>query len=260
MAVAHHEDLREDAHVPDHRQRRQHDDDGLEDRQGDEAEDTPGAGAVEAGRLLQLLGHLREAGTQRDDDEGHGAPDDQQDDHGEALGAAGEPVVADHVDAGQPGQQPVEYAVVRVEEPLEDGGGHDDGHAPARHQRDVDQRLDPAGHPLEQQGDQHADDHRQDHGADREDRGPHDDGPELTVPEDRGEVAEADRLRVLEAPQLRLPELLEGERDQPHQRIAENQQQDEQAGREQQPGHPGPARCRLPARPWRGRRRVSRWR
>lgn len=44
-----------------------------------------------------------------------------------------------------------------------------------------------------------------------------DDGPELAVAEHLGEVVEADRLGRLEAPELGLAELLEGQGDEPDQ-------------------------------------------
>ena len=58
--------LGEDAEVPDDREARQDQEDRLEDRERDVAEDAQRAGAVDLGRLDELRGDLREPRVDRD--------------------------------------------------------------------------------------------------------------------------------------------------------------------------------------------------
>ena len=160
---------------------------------------------------------------------------------------------------GELGEQPVDDAVLLVEQPLEHGGGADRGSGPGQQQAGGDQQPHALADPAHQQRDQRAEGDREGDADAGEDQGPDRDRPELRVGQDRAVVVQAGPHR-LAADQLAQVELLERGADQHVQRVAEQPEQ-EQHARHHQPVRqaadrpPPPPHRREPAAPHPGDRR-----
>ena len=188
--------LREDPEVPDDRQARQDEQDRLEHRERDVAEDPQRAGAVDLGRLDELAWDLGEAGVDRHRHEGDGAPDDHGRDHRKLRERRAVPVVLEVVADADLGENVVEDAVLEVRHPVPDLDGDDGGIDQTSTSPDVSRMRTGVESRSEEQRDQRPDHHRQADVRCGEDDRPDERVPEDVVRQDGAVVLEADPFAV----------------------------------------------------------------
>ena len=180
-----------------------------------------GLGAVDLRGLDELARHLGEPCVDRDRHERDRAPDDEQRHHGELRERRRVPVVLRVVTDVELREDVVEDAVLEVRHPEPDLHGDDGGHRPDEDEARREEHADPRRDPDEQERDERPDADRQSDVRRGEDHRPEKRAPEDLVVEDGRVVVEADP-DALALDQLGKPVLLERERGELVQRVAED--------------------------------------
>ena len=210
-------------------------------RQHDVAEARDRPGAVDLGGLDQLLGQLGERGVDRERDERHAHP---HHDHGrdeEERQRPQEPPVALEVEA-EPGEDVVHDAVLGVEEPLPHRERGDDRHRPREQQPGLHEESYAARHVPHQQREADADRHRERRVDEAEGDGAEGDPPQVAVGDERAVVVGADPLRR-SAELLGEAEVLQGQHDLAHERVAQRQRQGQHGGDQERVRQQGGRGC-----------------
>lgn len=176
---------------------------------------------------------------QRDGGERDGLPDDDDHQDGEGGAAVGEPGVVLVRREAEAYEQPVDHSEPGREQPLEDGGGGDDGAGPGEHQPAQHQQPGAAVELLEQEGDERGQDHDQEDVDGRPPEGAAYDLPELVVPEDVPVVGETGE-RGSAADEFAHSVPLEGDDDIADQRVEEQTGRPEDRGSDEQIRPEGP--------------------
>jgi hypothetical protein len=162
-------------------------------REGDLPEVGPGAGAVDGGGFVELVGHGLEHAGGDDHHVGIAQPGVDDQDHGAGEGGIGEPLGGD---AEEGGQDEVDFAVAFVEEALEDEDGDEGGDGVGQDEQRAVEGASAQGLPLEQAGQHDADGEGDGDGQEGEGHVPAEDLQEGRadggVAEDEAEVLPAD--------------------------------------------------------------------
>lgn len=120
---------------------------------------------------------LGQAGVDRQGDEGHAHPHDDDGRDDEERERLDEPVVALGVDA-EALERPVEQAVAPVDDPRPHRHRGDDGHGPGEQERDLEHEAASAADRAHEQGEAEADRHRRQGAHEAEGEGAPDDDPQ----------------------------------------------------------------------------------
>nr|WP_263298836.1 hypothetical protein [Leifsonia poae] len=190
-------DLVEDVEVPDDRQHSDEQQRRLEEVEHDREVGAPFARAVEAGRLEVGGVDLGLRSIRGEGDERHGLPHDEHPDAGE-----GEPGVVRPGEVGEVaeevrlGEQPVDDAVARLEQPVPDLRGGDVGHAPGEDEHDGHDVAHPGAEAGEDLRDPDADHQAADHECRGEEHREDERPPEVRVDEDLCVLRESDAAEL----------------------------------------------------------------